>query len=184
MKTKPTGVQKTVHLGLFLAAGIILAIFEMYIPRPLPWAKPGLANAVALIIIYLFGFRDALLINCARVVFVSLLTGSFAGPGFWLALSAAFASTVSMFFIVSHFANIVGPVGVSLVGAFTHIFTQLLVAGVFIIGRIEVLHLLPLFVSPALFAGLIVGIFAYLILLQLEKRLKLKYPLPNMPDRV
>lgn len=179
MKTELSGVQKIVHLGLFLASGILLAIFEMYIPRPLPWAKPGLANAVALIIIYLFGFRDALLMNCGRVVLVNLLTGGFAGPGFWLALSASVASTVSMFLIVSNFANKVGPVGVSLVGSFAHIFTQLFVAGLFIIGKMEVLHLLPLFIFPALFAGLVVGIFAFLTLLQLRKRVILKFPLPD-----
>jgi heptaprenyl diphosphate synthase len=177
---KVRGLQKTVILGLLLATAIILAIFEIYIPRPLPWVKPGLANVVALTAIYLFGLREAIAINCLRVVLVNLLTGGFAGPGFWLALSASFFAAISMFVAIRAGAPKIGPIGVSMLGAFVHVATQLLFAGFFVIGKLQILYLLPLFVLPSFFAGLIVGLLGYLLLLRLQKKYSLRYALPGL----
>ena len=63
MNKQVAPAEKIVLLGLFLALGMILALFEAYIPRPLPWAKPGLANVVALVTLYVFGITEEMLLN-------------------------------------------------------------------------------------------------------------------------
>lgn len=175
----PNSVVRLALLGLFLATGLVLSLFELYIPRPLPWAKPGLANAVILLAIYLFGLPDALLIAVARVVLVSLWAGSFAGPGFVLAAGATLVSTLAMYLSVRLLAPHIGPIGVSMIGAFCHVLTQIALAGALIVGRWQILQLLPLFVWPAFFSGLIVGIFTFVTLRQFRKRFALRYALPD-----
>lgn len=171
-------IEKIALLGLFLAVGIILAIFETYIPRPLPWAKPGLANVVTLVLIYLFGLKEAILVNCSRVVLVNFMTGGFAGPAFWLALTASLFSALTMFGFVRLAAKKTGPLGVSMAGAYMHILVQLLLAAVFIVGKLQIFRLLPFFMVPTFFSGILVGLFAILLLRQLQKRFHLKYALP------
>ncbi|MCB9512577.1 MAG: Gx transporter family protein [Deferribacteres bacterium] len=170
--------HKVALLGLFLALGMILAFFEMYIPRPLPWAKLGLANVVTVVLIYLFGFRDAIMVSCARVVLVNFFTGGFGGPAFGLALAASLFSTVAMFLAITMTEQKLGPIGISMIGAYVHIFIQLLLAAALIIGQMQVFYLLPFFMLPTFFSGLLVGIFALLLLQELEKRFVLKYRLP------
>lgn len=169
-------------LSLFLATSIILALLEIYIPRPLPWVKPGLANVVTLVVLYLYGFADALWLNILRVVVVNLITGGFGGPGFWLGSAAAVSATCFMYFALLFGAPNLGPIGVSLIGAFSHIFTQLLLAGLMIVGRLEILFLLPFFVVPAFFAGIVVGVLAYLLLQRLMQRMSLRFPLPALKN--
>lgn len=71
-----------------------------------------------------------------------------------------------------------GPIGISMIGAYVHIFIQLLLAAALIIGQMQVFYLLPFFMLPTFFSGLLVGIFALLLLQELEKRFVLKYRLP------
>ena len=177
--TNLTDIKKIAILGLFLAVGIILAIFETYIPRPLPWIKPGLANVATLTVLYLFGPREAISINSLRAVLVYLFTVGFGGPGFWIAFIASFVSAFAMFLVVRSSAPNVGPIGVSMVGAFAHIISQLTIAGLFIVGRIEIIYLLPLFVFSTFFAGLAVGLLSFLILEHLQKRFSLRYAIPS-----
>lgn len=169
--------RKLVVLSLLLAVAIILSVFEMYIPRPFPWAKPGLANVMTLTVLYLFGWKDAIAMSLARVFLVSFLTGGFAGPAFVLSLVSATASAATMAALLGKSHISFGPIGISAAGAAVHILVQLGVAGVFFIGKVQIVYLLPLFMLPAFFTGIIVGSLGLLLLLRLEKRVALAHPI-------
>ena len=130
-----SALERRIIAALLISVGIILALFEFYIPRPLPWVKPGLANAATLLALYVLGARVALLVSTVRVFVAHLLFGGFAGPAFMMSFGAAFVSTIAMIVAVRFGRRVVGPIGVSLVGAFAHVLTQLTLAGIFLVGH-------------------------------------------------
>ena len=156
--------KKITQLALLTAAGLVLFLFESVIPRPLPWIKPGLSQIATLVALYLFGWREALVVVGARVLLGSLLTGTFIGPGFWLALPAGMSAAVSMACTRSVARESVGMAGVSVIGALVHNLTQLALVRLFFVQSEEVIYLLPLVWLPAIFTGLIVGLASFLLI--------------------
>ncbi len=91
-----SSARKITQLALLTGAGLALFLFESLIPRPLPWIKPGLSQIATIVALYAYGWREAIAVVAARVCLGALLIGSFAGPGFWLALPAGAAAALVM----------------------------------------------------------------------------------------
>jgi len=62
-------MKKTAVLGMYLAFAMILSYIEVLIPLPIL----GLANLAIILILYLYGFKEALLINVVRIILIGLL---------------------------------------------------------------------------------------------------------------
>ncbi len=139
----------------------MLFLFESAIPRPLPWLKPGLSNLVSLVALYLYGFRSAFLIMLLRVLIGALILGTFFNPGFVFALGGGCVSTILMGWAVAAFRARFSIIGVSLIGAFSHNLTQLLLAAFWIANSPRLFYLAPLMLLSSLFSGFLVGIFAH-----------------------
>ncbi len=151
--------------GALLAGfGLVMFLFEALLPRPLPWAKPGLANIATLLALYTLGPGLAVAVTVLRVLLGSLLLGTFLNPGFWLSLAGGLASVAVMALAQRYGRAMFSVVGVSLLGALAHVLAQLSLAGILIVQQIQILYLLPLLLWPALFAGGIVGIASLLLL--------------------
>jgi hypothetical protein len=93
-----------------------------------------------------------------RVLAGSMITGSFFGPAFILALSAGIVSAAVMGGLRAVAGRAFGPLGLSLAGASAHVATQIAVVGLLYVRNSAVIHLLPLLLLTALVGGLIVGI--------------------------
>lgn len=155
---------KITRLALLATAGLALFLFESLIPRPLPWIKPGLSQIATLLALYIYSWRESLAVVALRVALAALLTGSFAGPGFWLALPAGVTAALVMAAARTAGGRVLSMAGVSMIGALTHNLTQLALVRLFYVRSSEVLYLLPLVWLPALFTGLVVGLAAHLLL--------------------
>ena len=70
--------KKTAYYGIVLGLAMICGYIEMILPLSIgiPGAKLGLANIVALYIIYKNGYVPALAINISRIVLTTLLFGN------------------------------------------------------------------------------------------------------------
>ena len=70
--------RKTAYMGLLLSFALILSYVESLIPffAGIPGMKLGLANLAVLLALYLFGGREALLLNFLRILLASLLFGN------------------------------------------------------------------------------------------------------------
>jgi heptaprenyl diphosphate synthase len=151
-------VRRVTRLGYLVAVGTSLFVIESAIPLPLPFLKIGLANVATLLALLLSGPVDALIVSVVRIVIGSLLTGSFFGPSFLIALSAGLASTIVMSALRLIPLRFVGPYGLSLAGSSTHVLTQLLVVA-FVFARTPVVvSLLPLLLLTGLAGGVVVGV--------------------------
>jgi len=156
-------------IAVLVAFGLILFLFESAIPRPLPWLKPGLANLVTLITLYLYGFRPALLVVTLRVVIAGFLLGTFGNPAFVFAFTGGLGATLVMGTLIRCCRNVFSVIGVSIVGAFVHNLIQVVLAAQFIVSSLQALYLLPIMLLSALFSGFLVGLFAHYSIRKIEQ---------------
>ncbi len=156
MKREQT--KKMVLLANFLAIAIVLNIIESMISIiPVPGAKIGFANIVTLIIIYIYGYKEAVTVTLLRVLLVAVLSGRLLGPTFYLGISGSVFSLIVM--IVIHRFKLFGTVGVSVLGSFFHSVGQI-IAGIFVIGSTAVLAYLPIMLLISIPAGVLTGMIA------------------------
>ncbi|MFA5560147.1 MAG: Gx transporter family protein [Acholeplasmataceae bacterium] len=150
--------KKITLLSNFLAIAIVLNIIEASIPIiPVPGAKLGFANIMTLIIIYIYSFKEGIAISILRVVLVSLLSGRFLGPTFYMSMSGVLLSTIMMGIFVK--LDFFGPLGVSAIGSIFHCIGQI-AAGIFVIGSVVVLAYLPIMLFLSVPTGILTGIIA------------------------
>ena len=131
---------KLTFLGLFTAVALVLSFLETLIPNmvPIPGFKLGLANFAVLLALYLFGFKEAVIVDVCRIILAALLFGNFFS--FWYALTgAAFALAIEL---IIKKTDKFSPIGVSVFGAIFHNLGQFFVA-VIILKSFGILYYLP-----------------------------------------
>ena len=156
-------VQKIALLGVLLAATIVIAILESFIPSfIIPGIKLGFANIVILVTLYELGILEAVFINAVRVLVVSLVRGTFLSMGFFMSLTGAFMSLgiMILFYLVIKKFSIIG---VSVVGALFHVIGQIIIAMIYA-GTVYVVYYLPIIALAAVITGTLVGIIAKAII--------------------
>lgn len=156
---------KITFLGLFTAVALVLSFLETLIPNmvPIPGFKIGLANFAVLLALYLFGFKEAVIVDLARIILAALLFGSFFS--FWYALSGAACALIIEIIIKK--TEKFSPIGVSVFGAVFHNIGQFIVA-VILIKSLGILYYLPFTLLFCVLSGALNG---YLVLI-LKDRLK------------
>ncbi len=160
--------ERITRIALLSSAGLILFVFEAYVPRPFPWMKLGLGNITTLLCLYMYGIKDASLVTGVRIFFGGLFSGSFLGPTFILSLGGAIVSLTAMSLVEKRLGRYFSPVGVSVFGALGHNIAQLVLAYLVIIKSVKIIFLLPMFLLSSVGTGAIIGILVYLALGKLE----------------
>jgi uncharacterized membrane protein len=155
------GLWPLVGLGLLLGAVETLAL-----PRSFPF-KLGLANLLAVLLICSEGIKPAMLYTLLRIIFSSLIFGTFlVPPMFYLALSGGIAAVLVMGLAKKLLGNWVSALGVSILGGVTHLLVQVEVLSLFFGAGVTFLR--PyMFIWGAL-AGSIIGLLALLIEVRLQ----------------
>lgn len=149
-------LKKYIILAMMLAIAIILNLIENQIALiPVPGAKIGFANIVTLVVLFVFGFAEAMTIAILRVVFVSLVApGRFLSPLFFMGLAGGVLSVCVMWIFKK--INFFGIIGASIMGALAHVVGQVAV-GYFIIGEGLFVYL-PLMLLLSLVTGFLIGL--------------------------
>lgn len=155
--------------AILVSLGVIFSFIDVMISRAafpfLPTAKIGIANIIILIGIYAFDFKTSL----SMAVLKSALTGLILGNmiSFIISMSATLVSFFIMYLAHRAFKDKTSMVGVSVLGGFSHMVTQLFVVSViYRLGDLVILYgALLVFVS--LLTSIIIGIvsnklFSYL----------------------
>lgn len=149
--------REVVLLSLLVALAVVLRGFEGLIPNPFPWVRIGLANIMTLLAILLFGIKAGILLTVLRVFIASLLFGTFLSPTFIISFFAGLCSTIMMAGVYRMFKKIFSPIGVSVLGGFTHNLVQLCVAYVLIVKHAEIFYLFPVLSVVGILSGLFNG---------------------------
>jgi heptaprenyl diphosphate synthase len=146
------------------ALAIALSMAESVFPSPIPGVKPGLANIVVLLVLYQDGLRAAIWVSALRVIAGSLFFGSFLTPTFFLSLSGATCSLLSLMITSRLPRGLFGPVTHSLFSSLAHIAGQLIIVYLWLIPHKGILYLIPVLAIAAVVFGFVNGVIAARIL--------------------
>ncbi len=157
-------MRKTAVLSMLTGAALMLSYVESLIPLApgIPGIKLGLANLAVVLCLYLYGWKEALSVNVARVLLSSLLFGNLYVVIY--SLAGAFFSFAAM--TAAKKMKGLSIVGVSVCGGVFHNVGQLLTA-MAVVETVWVGYYLPWL----LIAGCITGIFIGLAAGEVKKHL-------------
>lgn len=162
-------VKKMSLITMLTAMAILIHSVEPNMPIPIPGVKFGLANAIALVALFLFNFKVMLRINIIRVLISSLIRGIFLGIGFWMSFSGMLLSSLLML-LAKRFTKM-SAIGVSLAGAYGHNIGQI-IALIVINNTWGMIYWLPFMLFSSIPTGLITGYLTKLILTRLTSIVK------------
>lgn len=149
--------RKLIFLSLLVAIGLGLGLVESMMPLPFvaPGAKLGLSNMVILITLVVFSPKDAFVVGILKSIVLTLVTGSV--TSLFYSLSGSVLSCLAMTIVYKYFSNIFSLIGVSIFGAMTHNFAQVLVACL-MMNNFRIFSYLPILQLTSIFTGYFVGL--------------------------
>jgi heptaprenyl diphosphate synthase len=157
-------IRRQIFMALFVALAVALHTLEYLLPSPAPWFRLGFANILTITALFLYGARAAWTVTLARIGIGSLLLGNLFSPGFLLSLSGGILATALMTAARKIFGRMIGPVGVSALGALGHVVGQMLVAWLVLVRHDGLWRMFPFFLLFAVGAGVANGVAADLLL--------------------
>lgn len=151
---KKSSAQKVALYGVLIALAMVLSYVEMLIPLPvgIPGVKPGLANLVVFLALYMMTAREALLISMVRILLVSITFGN--GSAFLYSMAGGILSFLVMWIFQKK--DFLLPAGVSIAGGIAHNVGQLLMAAV-ILENGAVFTYFPVLWAAGCITGGIIG---------------------------
>jgi len=151
--------KKVAFLGMFTAVALILSYIESMLPTfvPVPGIKLGLANVVALFILYRFSWKEAALVSLVRILVSSLLFGFTMFP---YSLAGATLSMISMLLLKK--LTKLSIITVSVSGAVCHNIGQIIVAMI-VTGTSGLGYYLPVLLISGTVTGILIGFLGGLV---------------------
>ena len=159
-------LQYEARIAGLIVVGLLLFIFENYLPRPIPWLKLGLANIATVIALYWLDWKAAIIVSLFRILIGSFFTGNLLTPGFFLSLSGGILAVIAMGLLFH--MRIFGIITISVFGAIFHNLGQLLVAIYILFKNNVIWYLLPVLFLSGLLTGIIVGLFSFYLLFRIQ----------------
>ncbi|MBR1376818.1 MAG: Gx transporter family protein [Bacilli bacterium] len=152
--------RKFTRLSMLLALSVVLNIVENMVPLfngTVPGVKLGLANIVILFVLYQYGFKESLFISLTRVFLVGILHSGLFSIAFFLSLSGAILSIISMG-LIKRFTKL-SIVGVSIIGSLFHSLGQIIVVAI-LLNSMSAFNYLPIIILFAIPTGILTGIMS------------------------
>ena len=161
-----TIARKVASSGLLLALAVLFGYVEAIIPvpMPVPGMKLGLANIVIVTILYLAGWKEAIVISALRVLIIGFLFGNLFSISYALAGTALSILGMALVRKTRRFS----VVSVSALGGVLHNCGQILVATLVVIGFPWKWYL-PVLMLAGLGAGIVTGFLNRLIIPRVKR---------------
>lgn len=151
-------VKKLALLAIFTGVASIINIFESYVQIiPGTAFKIGFSNIVTLVIIYIYGPKEAITVVLLRLVVTALFApGTFNFNTFMLSISGATFSLVIL--IILHKLDTFGITAVSTVSSLFHVTGQI-IAAIFVFADVVIFYA-PIMLFVSIPAGILTGVIA------------------------
>lgn len=154
--------KRIVLIAILTSLATILSLIDKMITPVafpmLPTAKIGLANIIVVYGIYNLTFKETFTLVVIKIIIVNLLFGGL--TTLIIGGSASFLSFFAMYFTYRFLKKWVSGIGISVLGGFIHILTQLFVTAViYPLGEV-VMYYGAILVFLSLISSIIIGIIA------------------------
>ena len=172
MKTVKNTKNYIYFLALMTALASSLFLLEFFIPKPILFMKIGLSNIVVLLLVYVGLYREALIVALSKSVIGVFITGAIISPTFLLSLCGALTSCVAMIIVlkIQGESKVFTIFGLSIVGAFVHLLTQLCIVRILIIQSNSIFSLYPIIAILSVFTGILTGLASYYFIKYIDLR--------------
>ena len=147
------------YLAFFTAFAVTAYILESFVPKPLPFMKLGLSNVVILALLITENIKPALIVALAKTFIGGLLTGMLIGPTTLLSLTGTFTALAFMILFLRLPVNF-SIIGISIIGAVTHNFGQIIIVRLVLIKENSIFYLTPVLILMGIVTGIITGYIA------------------------
>ena len=160
-KANKMDIKKMTALAMFSVIALTIFTAESMIGPivPIPGIKLGLANIVTLLVLVLYGPKEALFVLIVRI----LLGSMFGGVLCWLVMSLISALLKKKFLVL-----------ISMCGAAAHNIGQIL-AAIVITQSISVVAYLPVLMLSAMITGCFTGLAAQVCSKRLQRILRVRF---------
>ena len=163
-------IKKFTRLSMLLSLSIVLKIIESFIPffnGIIPGLRLGLTNTITLLVLFIYGFKDAFTLSILRVFLVGILrTGLFSFP-FFFSLGGVVLSITMMNLVKKTGLSIIG---VSIIGSITHSIGQIIMA-YFLLNTNSIFYYLPWLLLFSIPTGIVIGLISKELVNYFQKRL-------------
>lgn len=146
--------RKTV--SFFAGLTFFCASLELLIPKPVPFFRLGLANAVIMLAVDVLGFKSFLLLLLLKTFGQAVLSGTLLSYVFLFSIAGTYSAGLAMYGIKKICGSHISYVGISCMGAFFSNLAQLLIAYFFVFGR-AVFIFAPLVLTLGWITAVILG---------------------------
>lgn len=155
---KEASTKMLAVIAILVAQASVLHFIESLFPNPvpIPGVKLGLANIITLIALVVFDFKTSMEIAIMRTILGSLLAGTLFGMGFFMSFAGAVTATVVMALVLK-FSDLLGMVGISVLGAAAHNIGQLIMA-TFVLHFPGIFLYLPVMLIFSVPTGVLTGL--------------------------
>lgn len=164
-------LRKITRISIMLSLAIVLSIVESMIPifaGSIPGLKIGLANVAIMVVLYVYGFKEAIFVSISRIFIVSILRTGLFNITFFFSFSGAIFSLVFMFLFKK--IKVFSIIGVSIIGSIFHTIGQIIVALIFV-QNLNILYYLPIILVFSIFTGLLTGYISKQIIMNFDKNI-------------
>ncbi len=164
--------KKITLLAILLSTGIVLQIFENYLPiiSIIPGGKLGIANIVTMLCINLFDVKTSFILCVLRPVLSATLYGGI--TQMFYGLAGGLLSFVFMAFIIKK-CDKFSYIGAGIIGASAHNVAQIAVA-VLMYSNTYIFTYLPVLLILSLISGYFTGFCSTIIIQKYKDRKNVK----------
>jgi len=169
MQSQNNSSNKIAYLG---ALTLLFSYAELFIPKVIPFFKPGISNIVILLSFDLY-FSQFILLNLIKVIFNAMLSGILFTPFVLVSFSQSFISSLTMYFLfrLLNGRKILSIYGISVIGSAVSAVVQIFVSSIYIGKGTQSL------LGPMLIFSIFSGLFTAFL------SVKLKIP-QNAPELI
>lgn len=150
------------ELAFFTALAVTIFVIENIIPKPLPFMKLGLANAVILFIFIQYGIGVAAIVGYSKTFIGALLAGTILSPTILMSLGGTTLS-LTMMFLAKKSKIPFSLIGISMIGAVSHNLAQIVIVRLVLIQDHGIFYLTPLLIILGIVTGTITGYIAWIL---------------------
>ena len=151
-------LKKLIFLAIMISIAIVLSIVESMISVTLfiiPGVKLGLANIITLVILYIYGTKEAVLVSIVRIFIVSLIYSGLFTPSSLMSFSGGVIAIIAM--IIMKKIPVFSILSVSIAGALMHMVGQIGMA-IFVLETPTLIYYLPYMILISIPTGILTGI--------------------------
>jgi len=151
-------LKKLIFIAIMISISIVLSIIESMISVTLfiiPGVKLGLANIITLVILYIYGEKEAFVVSILRIFIVALIYSGLFQPASLMSLAGGIVAYIAMV-LIKHLPKF-SIVSVSIGGALMHMVGQISMA-IVVLDTPTLIYYLPYMILISIPTGIFTGL--------------------------